>query len=224
VSATPDNDRAVEGAGVVVLAVKPQYAGAVLAALRARLAARHPLLLSIVAGVRVASLEAWCGAGVPVMRAMPNRPALLGAGATGLYAPLAVSAAHRAAAERIAKSVGELVWVRDEDQLDIVTALSGSGPAYFFLLAQLMAQAAEGLGMAPPVARQLARATLYGAGLMAHAADADLERLRAEVTSRAGTTEAAVRVLDAADLEGIVARTLAAAVQRSRELAVVPPT
>ncbi|MGH8266685.1 MAG: pyrroline-5-carboxylate reductase family protein, partial [Steroidobacteraceae bacterium] len=208
---------------VVVLAVKPQEAFAVLTALAPALRARRPLVLSVAAGVRVASLEACCGAGVPVMRAIPNRPALLGAGATALYAPQAVGAAQRTAAERIARSVGEVVWVQDEDQLDIVTALSGSGPAYFFLLAQLMAEAAAELGLAAPLARRLAGATLHGAGLLAHAGDADLARLRAEVTSKGGTTEAALRVLDAADFKGTVARALAAAVHRSRELASAPP-
>ncbi|MGH8133872.1 MAG: pyrroline-5-carboxylate reductase family protein, partial [Steroidobacteraceae bacterium] len=160
IAATADNARAVDGASVVVLAVKPQEAFAVLTALAPALRARRPLVLSVAAGVRVASLEACCGAGVPVMRAIPNRPALLGAGATALYAPQAVGAAQRTAAERIARSVGEVVWVQDEDQLDIVTALSGSGPAYFFLLAQLMAEAAAELGLAAPLARRLAGATL----------------------------------------------------------------
>src|SRR5579872_6126394 len=141
VTATADNARAVEGAAVVVLAVKPQEAAALLSGLAPALRARRPLVLSVAAGVRVASLEAWCGAGVPVVRAMPNRPAMLGAGATALYAPPSVDAAARAAAERIARAVGEVVWVTEEDHLDLVTALSGSGPAYFFLLAEQMAEA-----------------------------------------------------------------------------------
>lgn len=219
INATADNGSAIDGAAVVVLAVKPQQAAAVLGALRPQLAAQRPLVMSIAAGVRVAALQEWCGAGVAVMRAMPNRAALVGAGATGLYAPPGIGPAHRAAAERIARSVGELVWVRDERELDIVTALSGSGPAYFFLLAQLMAEAGVELGLEPPVARQLAIAALHGAGLLAHTGEADLERLRAEVTSRAGTTEAAVRVLESADFKGLIGRTLAAAAQRSRELA-----
>jgi pyrroline-5-carboxylate reductase len=222
ISATGDNDRAVDGAAVVVLAVKPEDAAAVLKGVSSRLRAQRPLVLSVAAGVRCAALAAWCGEAVPVMRAMPNRAALVGAGATALYAPASVGAAQRAAAERIARGVGGLVWVSEEDQLDVVTALSGSGPAYFFLLAECMAEAAEGLGLAPPVARILAAATLHGAGVLAHSGAADLARLRAEVASPGGTTEAALAVLVHADLRGIVARALAAAARRSRELGASP--
>ena len=218
VSATADNARAVDGASVVVLAVKPQQAGAVVTELAPLLRAQRPLVLSVAAGVRTATLQAWCGAGVPVGRAMPNRPALLGAGATALYAPPSVGSELRAAAERIARAVGEVVWVGEEDLLDVVTALSGSGPAYFFLFAELMAEAAAGLGLPAPVAQRLAAATLHGAGLMAATGDADLARLRTEVTSEGGTTEAALGVFAAADLEGTVARALAAATRRGREL------
>ena len=218
VSATADNARAVEGASVVVLAVKPQQAQALVTGLAPALRAQRPLLLSVAAGVRIHSLEAWCGAGVPVARAMPNRPALLGAGVTALYAPRSVGSELRAAAERIARAVGEAVWVPEEDLLDVVTALSGSGPAYFFLLAELMAEAAAGLGLAAPVARRLAAATLHGAGLMAAAGDADLARLRAEVTSSGGTTEAALGVFAAAGLRETVCGALAAAARRGREL------
>jgi pyrroline-5-carboxylate reductase len=149
---------------------------------------------------------------------MPNRPALLGAGATALYAPPSIGGAQRAAAERIARAVGEAGWVSEEDLLEVVTALSGSGPAYFFLLAELMAEAAAGLGLPAPTAERLAAATLHGAGLMAAAADADLATLRAEVASRGGTTEAALGVFAAADLKGTVARVLEAAARRGREL------
>jgi pyrroline-5-carboxylate reductase len=218
VTANADKTRAVAGAALVVLAVKPYQAQAVLSALAPQLRAARPLVVSVAAGVRLASLEAWCGAGVPVVRAMPNRPALVGAGVTALYAPAAVASEQRAAAERLARAVGEVVWVSEEDQLDVVTALSGSGPAYFFLLAQLMAEAAGRLGLAPPTARRLAAATLNGAGLMAVAGDADLVRLREEVTSKGGTTEAALAVFAAADLAGTVERALAAAARRSREL------
>jgi pyrroline-5-carboxylate reductase len=117
------------------------------------------------------------------------------------------------------RAVGEVVWVPTEEAIDVVTALSGSGPAYFFLLAELMAQAASDLGLEPQAAHRLAVATLHGAGLLAHSSDGDLVRLRAEVTSKGGTTEAAIRTLDAADLRGMVSRALEAATRRSRELA-----
>ncbi len=217
-TATGDNARAVDGAAVVVVAVKPAEMQMVLKGVSSLLRTQRPLILSVAAGVRCAALEAWCGEGVPVMRAMPNRAALVGAGATALFAPPSVGAAQRAAAEHIARGVGGLVWVSEEDHLDAVTALSGSGPAYFFLLAEYMAEAAQGLGLAPPVARILAAATLHGAGVLAHAGVADLARLRAEVASPGGTTEAALGVFAAADLRGTVERALAAAARRSREL------
>ena len=222
VTASADNPDAIAGASVVVLAVKPQDARAVLAPLAAALGAARPLVISVAAGVRVASLEAWCGPGVPVVRAMPNRPALLGAAVSGLYAPTSLGAAQRTTAEQVLKSVGEVVWVPNEEAIDVVTALSASGPAYFFLLAELMAEAGEELGLEGPTARRLAAVTLYGAGLMARG-EADLARLRAEVTSPRGTTEAALRAFEAADLRAVVARALRAATLRGRELATGTP-
>ena len=219
IQATTDNAAAVEAASVVVVAVKPQIAGTVLTPLQPLLQRTRPLVISIAAGTRIAALESWCGAGVPVVRAMPNRPALVGAGATGLFAPTSVPSAQRDVAEKVMQAVGEVVWVATEDHLDVVTALSGSGPAYFFLLAELLTQGAIDLGLEPAAARRLATATLHGAGQLAHAGDGDLARLRAEVTSKGGTTEAAVKSLDSADLRGIVARALEAATRRSRELA-----
>jgi len=219
ITATADNIAAIENAELVVLAVKPQEAASVLTSLQPLLKRNQPIVLSVAAGIRTATLESCCGPGVPVVRAMPNRPAFVGAGVTGLYAPDHVGATHRAAAERVMLAVGEVVWVPTEEAIDVVTALSASGPAYFFLLAELMAQGASELGLEAETARRLAVATLYGAGLLANSSDGDLARLRAEVTSKGGTTEAAVRAFDAADLTGIVSRALEAATRRSRELA-----
>jgi pyrroline-5-carboxylate reductase len=219
VMATADNAAAVAGATIVVLAVKPQDAGAVLAPLAPSLQQSRPVLISICAGLKVAALEKWAGGGISVVRAMPNRPALVGAGATGLFAPDTVNATDRARAEAVMRATGEVVWVNDEAHIDAVTALSGSGPAYFFLLAELMAQAGVDLGLEPETARRLAVATLHGAGLLAHSGDGDLARLRAEVTSKGGTTEAALKVMSAADLRGIVGRAMEAAARRGGELA-----
>jgi pyrroline-5-carboxylate reductase len=219
IAATPDNFAAIQNANLIVVAVKPQDAGSVLRPLAPVLARNRPIVLSVAAGIRVSALEGWCGPGIPVVRAMPNRPALVGAGATGLFAPTQVEAGHRAAAERVMQAVGEVVWVSTEEALDVVTALSGSGPAYFFLVSELMAQAATQLGLEPEAARRLAIATLHGAGLLAEASDGDLARLRAEVTSKGGTTEAAIRAFEAADLRTIVSRALEAATRRSQELA-----
>jgi pyrroline-5-carboxylate reductase len=219
ITATPDICEAADSADLLILAVKPQDAAAVLGALARPLSTRRPLVLSVAAGLRVAALERWC-AGAPVLRAMPNRPALVGAGITGLFAPSHVESSHRAAAERVMSAVGEVVWVPTEDALDVVTAVSGSGPAYFFLVAELMAQAGSELGLPPETARRLAAATLHGAGMMAAASDADLARLRSEVTSKGGTTAAALSVLEAADLRALIATALKAAAARSHELGV----
>ncbi|HTW38074.1 MAG TPA: pyrroline-5-carboxylate reductase [Steroidobacteraceae bacterium] len=215
-----DNAACVRGADAVVLAVKPQLAAAVLAALAPRLRAARALVISIMAGIRIRSLESWCGTEVVFVRAMPNRPALVGAGATGLYAGEHVDAGSRALAEQVMRSVGAVAWLRSEEDLDVVTALSGSGPAYCFLLAELMMQAAVNLGLDSEAARLLAVETLHGAGVLAHASGGDLARLRAEVTSKGGTTEAALKVLRGEPgLEALVQRALDAAAQRSRELA-----
>ena len=219
VTATDDNRAAIAGAAVVVLAVKPQEAGAVLAPLGSALGAARAVLVSVAAGVRIAALESWSGPGVAVVRAMPNRPAVIGAGAAGLYAPPTVGAAARRAAEEVLQAVGEIAWVPNEEALDVVTALSGSGPAYFFLLAELMSEAGRELGLDGDTARRLSTATLYGSGLLARASDGEFARLRAEVTSSGGTTEAATRVLEAAGLREAVRQALAAAARRSRELA-----
>ncbi|MEJ0086777.1 MAG: pyrroline-5-carboxylate reductase [Pseudomonadota bacterium] len=219
VHVTADNREAAAAADVVVLAVKPQDMALTTQALADVFSQRPPLVLSIAAGIRVGDIAEWCGPGVAVVRAMPNRPALNNAGASALYAPEGLSAAHRALAATVLGAVGTTVWVSDEDALDVVTALSGSGPAYFFLLTELMIDAAVNLGLERASAQELAVQTLFGSGQMARASDGDLMRLRLEVTSRGGTTEAAVRAFDTANLRTIVADALGAATDRGRELA-----
>jgi pyrroline-5-carboxylate reductase len=219
VHVTADNREAVTNADVVVLAVKPQDMANTTQPLADVFSQRPPLLLSIAAGIRVADIAGWCGSGVAVVRAMPNRPALNNAGASALYAPAGLSEAHRTLAATVLGAVGTAVWVDDEDSLDVVTALSGSGPAYFFLLAELMVDAAVNLGLERASAQELALQTLFGSGQMARASDGDLARLRLEVTSKGGTTEAAVRSFDAANLRSVVADALRAATDRGREMA-----
>jgi pyrroline-5-carboxylate reductase len=219
VHVTADNREAVQGADVVVIAVKPQDMAGTLRPLADVFARKPPLVLSIAAGIRVADIEGWCGPGVAVVRAMPNRPALNSAGATALYAPATLPESQRALAAQVLGAVGTTVWVPDESVIDVVTALSGSGPAYFFLLAELMTDAAVTLGLDRASAQELAIQTLFGSGLMARQSDGDLARLRAEVTSKGGTTEAAVRSFDGANLRGIVAAALTAATERGRDMA-----
>jgi pyrroline-5-carboxylate reductase len=220
VQITTDNSAAVAAADVVVLAVKPQQMAAVLGAMRDALAAAAPVLVSVAAGLRVADLARWSPPGIAIVRAMPNRPALISAGASGLYADATVGAASRALAELVLQATGVTVWVDRESDIDLVTALSGSGPAYFFLLAELMAEAAVARGLPADTARVLAAQTLAGAGqLVAAEATPDLARMRAEVTSPGGTTAAALAAFAAQGLGATVVAAMEAAEHRSRELA-----
>jgi len=218
VRATADNTAALQGAAVVVLAVKPQTAAQALRSVAPAALAHRPVLLSIAAGVRIADLTRLLPEGMPVVRAMPNRPALLGAGITGLFAPPGVTPAQRALAEQIARAAGRFVWLRAEHELDVVTALSGSGPAYFFLLAECLAQAAVEQGLERDTALLLASETLRGSGALARG-EATLAEQRAAVTSRGGTTQAALEVLEAGGFPALVGRALRAAAARSVELA-----
>ena len=216
VEASADNDYAIAGAEVVLLAVKPQQLAAVAHALRPTLDSVQPVFVSIAAGVRLAQLGAWLPQR-PLVRAMPNRPALVGAGVSGLYAPAQVSTAQRALAEQTLSAVGRTVWVRTEAELDVVTALSGSGPAYFFLLAEHLAAAGVALGLAPETAQLLASETLHGAGELTQSG-LSLAEERAAVTSKGGTTEAALDALTRAEFRGIVQQAVAAATRRGAEL------
>jgi pyrroline-5-carboxylate reductase len=217
---TADNAAAVATARVVVLAVKPQIMAQVARALAPVLQAGRPLVISVAAGIRAADLAAWIGAGPPVVRAMPNRPALVGLGATGLYAAAEVSAPERELAARVLGATGLVVWVPQESDLELVTALSGSGPAYFFRLAQAMATAGAAMGLEPVVAQRLAAQTLAGAGrLVAATAHPDLARMSAEVASKGGTTEAALNRFAELGLDRLVAAAMEAAARRGAELA-----
>ena len=185
-----DNAQAVQDADVIVIAVKPQVMKAVCQDLRAHLEP-HQLLISIAAGITCTSLQNWLG-NQPLVRCMPNTPALLGKGVSGLFATAAVTAEQRQQAEDLLSAVGIAVWVDTEAQIDAVTAVSGSGPAYFFLLIEAMADAGVKLGLPREVAKQLAEQTALGAAHMAVASDVDAAELRRRVTSPAGTTEAAI--------------------------------
>jgi len=219
VVAAADNRSAVEGAEVVVLAVKPQQMRAVALGIAAQLAAAAPLVISVAAGIPHAALTRWFGQRVPVVRTMPNRPALNGFGATGLYAPASVGAANRALAEAVMAAVSATVWVEHESQMDTVTALSGSGPAYFFLFMEALEAAAHARGLPNDIAHKLTLETAFGASQMARLSSESLSTLREQVTSKGGTTAAALDVLDAAGLRAIVAHAVAAADRRSAELA-----
>jgi pyrroline-5-carboxylate reductase len=214
-----DNAAAAAQAGVVVLAVKPQVMQGAARSVASAVAAQGALAISIAAGIRTAELARWLGAGAAVVRAMPNTPALLGCGATVLYAGDEVAPAQRELAESILSAVGSVSWVQQEEQMDAVTALSGSGPAYFFLLIEAMADAAAELGLPAELARLLAVETALGAARMALESDDPVDALRRRVTSPGGTTEAALEALEAGDFRTLVATALRRAEARSRELA-----
>ncbi len=214
-----DNRQAVAGADVVVLAVKPQVMRGLLAEVRDRICASNPLVVSIAAGLRTEALLRWLGCRPPLVRCMPNTPALVQSGVTALYAGEDVDEARRSLAESILRAVGITLWVEDEALLDAVTALSGSGPAYCFLLMEAMQAAGEVLGLAPEQARLLTLQTVFGAAKMALESEEGPEVLRARVTSPGGTTERALAVFEEGGFRTLVQRAIEAAAERSRELA-----
>ncbi|MDT8451192.1 MAG: pyrroline-5-carboxylate reductase [Gammaproteobacteria bacterium] len=220
VHTTADNSDTLN-ADVVILAVKPQLLQIVCRALRETLnqSARQPLFISIAAGVRSDDIDRWLGGDRVIVRAMPNTPSLLASGATGLYANPRVSAAQKTVAETILHAVGITLWVDKEDELDAVTAVSGSGPAYFFLLMEAMQQAGVRLGLAPETAEKLVIQTALGAAQMAEHRELDVATLRAQVTSKGGTTEQAINHFQQAGFEQLVESAMQAAYDRSRILA-----
>lgn len=215
---TSDNAQAVADAGVVVLAVKPQVLGNVAQGLRESIQSQKPLVLSIAAGIRTDTLARWLGGATALVRAMPNTPAMLQAGATGLYATQAVSEQQRQLAESVMRAVGLTRWVDDEAMMDAVTAVSGSGPAYFFLVMEAMQGAAQQLGLDEDSARILTLQTALGAARMAIESDEGPAALRARVTSPGGTTERAINSLEESQLRETFARAMRAAHDRSVEL------
>jgi len=200
----------------IVLAVKPQQMREVALSLQPLLA--RQLVISIAAGIRAADIGRWLGGYPKVARAMPNTPALVGAGCAGLYAMPGVDAEERTAAAAILKAVGTTLWVEREEELDGITALSGSGPAYVFYFMEALQQAGIEMGFDAGIARQLALDTFAGAIKLAQAADEDVAALRARVTSKGGTTERAIHTMEADQVKRRIVSAVRAAEQRSREL------
>jgi len=204
---------------VVVLSVKPQLLQPVCKQLADAENVSKPLYVSIAAGIRTEDIERWLGGNVAVVRAMPNTPALIQCGATALYANQTVDQAQKRLADDILQAVGLTIWVDDEDLLDAVTAVSGSGPAYFFLLIEAMQKTALKLGLDNETATRLTLQTALGAARMAKESGLDTEVLRARVTSKGGTTAAAISSFEQNDFHNHVSKALHAAYNRSRELA-----
>jgi pyrroline-5-carboxylate reductase len=217
VQAFTSAEQAATGASTWLMAVKPQVMRSVCASL-IEAAGGRPLVVSIAAGITGAQLDRWLGGDQAVVRAMPNTPALLGAGVTGLHANAQVSAAQREQAAQLLASAGATVWIEEEAQMDAVTAVSGSGPAYVFLLAEAMEAAALQQGLPPEAARTLVLQTVLGAARMLTEAGEAPAELRRRVTSPNGTTQAAIETFQAGDFEALTAKAIANAAERGREL------
>ena len=219
VQTSGNNHEVIADCEVVLLAVKPQVMREVALDLAATIRKHKPLVVSIAAGIRADDLQRWLGGECALVRCMPNTPALVQSGATALYATENTNDNQRDIAESILRSVGLTIWLEDEDQMDAVTALSGSGPAYLFLVIEALQAAGEKLGIDSHTARLLALQTAFGAAKMALESTEGVDSLRQRVTSPGGTTEAALAVLEQCDLRELFNRALQTAHKRSRELA-----
>lgn len=213
------NNAAAVHADVVVLAIKPQITAVVARELAETIARQQPLVISIAAGIRESALRSWLGEQTAIVRSMPNTPAMVQSGAAALYANPAVTETQRSIAESILRAVGLALWIEDEALMDAVTALSGSGPAYFFLFMEALQAAGCELGLPPQTARLLTLQTAFGAAKMALESSEDAATLRRRVTSPGGTTESAVAVLEENGFADLVTKALQAAAARSRVLA-----
>jgi len=221
VTTSPDIGTAVAASDVIVLAVKPQQMRDVTAHLKTELQsqlANKPLLLSIAAGIRGADLSRWLGGYGAIVRTMPNTPALIGQGITGMVAMAGVSAAQKDAADSIMRAVGQTVWLDEESLIDPVTAVSGSGPAYVFYFLEAMQQAAAEMGLSAEQGKALALATFTGAAQLAAQSEEPVEVLRQRVTSKGGTTHAAITSMEGAGVKQAIVEAMKAAAARGREL------
>ena len=219
VNTLEENAPAIMGANVIVLAVKPQILQEVLTPLGSLVAEARPLLISVAAGVSCSSIERWVGSQPALIRVMPNTPALIGAGISALYANSNVSDDQRALAEKIVIAVGKTVWIEEESLMDTVTAVSGSGPAYFFYMMQAIIDAAVREGLDAETARLLSLETALGAARLAIESTENPDILQKQVTSPGGTTEAAIQVLNDYGVHNTLQKAVSAARARGNELA-----
>jgi pyrroline-5-carboxylate reductase len=216
VRVTTAPDDAMKGADTLVLAVKPQDMKRALASLGSEV--RNALVISVAAGITLDTLSRWLGGHRKIVRCMPNTPGLIGAGITGLYASRDVGEEERKKAETILRAVGEVVWLADEKLIDPVTAVSASGPAYVFWFIEQLAASAVKLGIPPDDALKLAKQTVLGAALLASSSEDSPETLRRNVTSKGGTTEAALNVFEQEKLAERFMRAVEAASKRGEEM------
>jgi pyrroline-5-carboxylate reductase len=213
-----ENTNAASAAEIWIFAVKPQVLKSVCQALAATAQSAKPLVVSTAAGITSPQLEQWLGGNLAVVRAMPNTPALLGAGATGLFANARATSGQRDLAENLLQAAGVTAWIEDESLMDAVTAVSGSGPAYVFLLAEAMTAAGCAQGLPDEVARKLALQTIFGAARMLLESGEPADVLRQRVTSPGGTTEAAIDTFETGGLRALVNAAIVAATRRGAEL------
>jgi pyrroline-5-carboxylate reductase len=218
VNTSTSNDTVINEVDVVVLAVKPQTLSSVAKSAAALIQQKKTLVVSIAAGINQHSLSQWLGADTAIVRCMPNTPALVLTGATALHANTKVTAEQRNLAENILRSVGIALWVKDESELDAVTAVSGSGPAYYFLLMEAMEKAALELGLSEVTARLLVQQTALGAAKIALESPESPEQLRKRVTSPGGTTQRAIETFEQGGFTELVSKALHAARDRSIEM------
>ena len=218
VSVTTDNRYCAQQADMVVLAVKPQVMAEVCRDIAPVVQNTRPLMVSIAAGLTSDTLDGWLGGGLPLVRVMPNTPSLVGKGAAGLFANAAVTAEQKTMVQSVFESIGSALWVDDEEQLHGVTALSGSGPAYFFLMLEALEAAATEAGIAPKTARELAIQTMAGAAEMAARSEHDPAQLKRNVMSPGGTTERAINTFEDGGMRGLVQKAYNAAFERSQEM------
>ena len=218
VNTSTNNDDIINAVDVVVLAVKPQILSTVAKKATASIQQKQPLVVSIAAGISQQSLSQWLGNNIAIVRCMPNTPALVLTGATALHANAQVTAEQHDLAENIMRSVGIALWVNDESELDVVTAVSGSGPAYYFLLMEAMEKAAIEMGMNEVTARLLVQQTALGAAKIALESSESPEQLRKRVTSPGGTTQQALETFEEGGFTALVSKALHAARDRSIEM------
>jgi len=214
-----DNEQVVAQADCLVLAVKPQVVKAVAQQIAGAVQGANPLVVSIVAGIPMASLDQWLGGGVSVVRTMPNTPALVGLGITALFANQRATAQQKELAQQVLSAAGTTLWVENEKLLDAVTAVSGSGPAYFFRVMEAMIETGQALGLSVEQATELTLATAAGAAELARQSDQPVAVLRQQVTSPGGTTAAALEVMNAQGIGSMFDDALQAACRRAAELA-----
>lgn len=214
-----DNNQAAAQADVLVLAVKPNQAAEVCRQLASTIANKQPLIISVMSAVSIEKLLTWLGGDYACVRAMPNTPASIGLGATGLFASMTVSDSQRQQADTIFHAVGITVWLSQESQIDAIVAVSGSSPAYIFLFMEAMQQAAGALGLSSTQAADLVKQTVLGAAQMAAETNVDVTALRKAVTSPGGNTEKAITVFEQGQLRQLVADAMTAACKQSEKMA-----